>query len=192
MKKVIALTLAVLMCLTLMIGCGGRENAKTAVTNAMTALQKMDNDGIVKYFGEDASVADAFASEDPNDESAKEMATAMMGSMTFKVGEVKEDGDTATATVTLTNKDMEKIMNDFVTALLADVISGKLSEDSMTQEASMQYFKDAMNACTDTVSNEVTLPMTYTEEAGWQIAADVNLADAMTGNMLSVMSSFAG
>lgn len=191
MKKVIALTLAVLMCLTLMIGCGSRESAKTAAANAMTALQKMDNDGIVKYFGEQASITGVFQSGDETDQYAKEMAVAMLGNMTFTVGEVKEDGDTATAVITITNKDMDQVMGEYVTALLTDLMAGTITEDSMTDETSMKYFTNAMDACTDTVTNDVTISLNYTEEAGWIVTANTALADAMTGNMLTVLGSLA-
>ena len=188
MKKMLALTLAVLMCLALLAGCGGRESAKTAATNAMTALQKMDDEGMTKYFGEDASFSSSLGSDD----ATSQMVTAIMTGMTFQVGDVKEDGDTATANVTLTNKDMTEVINTFMTNLVTDAFSGKLTEDSMTDELSMQYFSDALAATTATVSNDVSLPMTYSKEAGWKISADATLADAMTGGFFTVLSGMQG
>ena len=186
MKKTLSIVLAVLLCLTLLAGCGGRESAKTAVTNGMNALITLDEEGMTKYFGNDASFSTAFEGQG---DSTREMVTQIMGGMTFSIGEVKEDGDTATATVTLTNKDMSVVMNAFMTNLIGDVMAGNVTEADMTDEKYMQYFADALTACTDTTSNEVTLPMSYTKDAGWTITADAALADAMTGGFLTALSS---
>lgn len=188
-KKLLALLLAAMMMLT-MTACG-RETPEEAITAGMTALQQLDDENLVKYFGEEANFS-AVATE--SDAGAVEIIRAMMPKMTYEIGEITEGEGTATAVVSITNVDMSVVMNNYITDLMVAMFGGTLTEDTMTDEYMAQMMIDTINACEDTVTTDVSFDMVYNTEAKcWNITCDDQaMANAITGQMLAAVNNLAG
>lgn len=190
MKKVLSIVLAALMATALLAGCGSaRPTAKQALTKALDALQKADQTTVDQYF-ESASDTDTLGEVigGTNDETSKAVVKTLFSGLAYEIKEVKEDGDTATATVTFTNKDMQQVLGAFLQNLFTAAFQENASDTDMTDEMSAKFFADAYNKTSGTVSNTITLQMNYTAENGWKIGGDTDFADAVTGGFITAIS----
>lgn len=188
-KKLLALLLAAMMLLGL-AACGARETPEEAITAGMTALQQLDDENLVKYFGEEANFS-AVATE--SDAGAVEIIRVLMPKLTYEIGEITEKDDTATAVVAVSNVDMSVAMSNYITDLMVAMFGGTLTEDMMTDEYMAQMLIGAINACEDTVTTDVTFDMVYNSEAKcWNITCDDEaMANAITGQMLDATNNLA-
>ncbi len=152
MKKIFAVILALTM-LVSFTACGGEENAKKALDNALTAIKNFDQEGMEKYIlgGKiDDSTLQATGAEE---------AKAIFSTFSWKITSCEEEGDKASASVDLTCVSLAGIMLDLSEEMMEKTMDGTLSlEDTDEYVANRmgEMIKDP-KAKTNTQNVEFTL-----------------------------------
>ena len=130
MKKIIAIILVLAMLLSF-TACGGEENAKKALNNALTAVKNFDQEGMEKY------LLNGKIDETALQATGAEEAKAIFSTFSWKIVDCDEEGDKASASVDLTCVSLAGIMLDLSAEMLEKTMDGTLSlEDSSEYVAS--------------------------------------------------------
>lgn len=179
-KKFLAISFVFIMSFSL-ISCGEKSDApEKVVANYLDALKSGDLESAKAYVkgGEDQIL-----NETEDEESATEM-NYILGTLSYNVVSAKTNDTTATVKTTITNVDMKPVMGEFVTQLFSLAFSG-LEEDEL-EAKQKEAFANAFEANKDTtIDTEVDIQLEKTE-TGWVIVPTDDLADGITGGLLSV------
>lgn len=179
-KKFLAITIVLVLSFCC-ISCGEKiDPPETVVTNYLNALKNQDLETAKKYVsGED----DQILSETEDEELASEMLTILQ-TLSFNVNPAEVNDSTATVKTTIKNIDMKPVMGDFVSELFSLAFSD-LDEETLETKQN-EAFTNALEKNKDTtIEKEVDIKLEKTE-TGWLIIPDDNLADGITGGLLSV------
>jgi len=184
MKKLLAVILTVVMSLA-MTACGERiDPPDKVVESALTAIKASDFETASNYFDTDPKETLDAAEDDQSDE----IKTKLMQGLEYSIISTEENGDTATVKTNIKNIDMSTVISDYINQAFEYVFSG-LSEDELNEK-----FIEILNTSMDNnkdnlIEKEVDIKLTK-GEAGWIITMDDDLADAITGGMLTMAKNF--
>ena len=180
MKKCVSLVLV----LILLLAGGGTPQpaAEDAVKEAFEAVKAMDQQTIQARF-----------TEDPLGDGQSEDVAAqqLVEHLSCQIVSCEQTADTAVATLQITNLDMQQVMDAYITAALEDLFTnlGAGIDEMSEEELDARYEQILQDILTggeiDTVTSEVEINLTYTEEGGWVIETTDPLTDAMMGGLLS-------
>lgn len=197
MKKIISMFVVFSMVLSL-AACGGSgESAEEAVKNAFAAAQAMDRATVQKYFGDEfleETMGDAVDdATDPEDVVQEELTGKFLKNLSCTVVESVEDGDAATVTAEITNLDLGLIMQEFMGAMIAEVLSGTAETEGLTTDETEAKYMAELNTLLEqdtnaTVTNTVELTLNKVE-GQWKIGLTDELMNSIFGGMMTFAES---
>ena len=164
------------------VGCSGGESPETAVTNYLTAFQNLDLETIDKYTNDTSETTDT-ADDAISDLENEETGKAFVENLTFEILSSTEEGDTATVKVSITNVDMANAMSQAISEMISLAFAG-LSEEELEQKSTEAMISAIANNKDTTYTKEVEISLVKGEN-NWLIVPDNDLADAITGGLVS-------
>lgn len=182
MKKIISITLALVMLAALLTGCGPkRESAESVVIKAITAVQNYDQEQAAIYWESEEDDSDELSELD--DECLK----ALFKNLTYEIVSSEEKETTATVTVKFTNIDSSAVFLDAFTAALqeafAHLFDEEYDEDAQDTFFSEEVLKNLTSGNYDMVTNEATIKLNLVDDQ-WVISEDNDEAfNAMCGDL---------
>jgi hypothetical protein len=188
MKKMIPILLVLVMLFT---GCGStKPTAEDAVDEAMEAVKTMDSQTMAARFDKAPLELEEMDMDD-------ETLSLLMQDLTYQVISCEENGNNATATLEITNLDMEQVMEAYLAAALQDVFENLASEiDSLTEEELDARYEKILHDTLasgeiETVTSTVEVNMTYTEDGGWVMQTSNEFTDAILGGLKTYADTLA-
>ena len=183
MKKLLAAVLTVIMAVSLG-ACGAKEGPDTAVSNYLNAIKAQDFKTASHY----VDVEYDELSGENEDEQSSAMMNSLMESLSYTIVSTEESADTATVKVNIKAIDMSLVMSDYISQAFTLAFSG-IAEDELQQKM-LEVFSTALeNNKENLIEREVDVALTKGEN-GWVITMSNELADAITGGLLTVADSF--
>lgn len=195
MKRIISLSL---ICTLLLMGCGGapKRSAQTpeeTINAAFTALKELDMATFNTYTNNKADGCQLFSdlSRRSSDNAYYSLAEAVVEDLSWEIHEVQIEGDTATADVTIHNKDFSNTMGIFVKDLItkiSDNIDENKSLKSLIHDSTKEAIKSPevllpyLQNCEDSFSVEVSIILKKTDDT-WKIQLNDSLCNNLTGNL---------
>lgn len=186
-RKILALLLCAVVCVSL-ASCGSkRESAQSVVENGIKALQNYDVESIQTYWG---SEVDESSGDDPQME---EMMKAVFSHLSYSIVSSNEDeaAGTATVTVEFTNIDMDKVVSSFMSEAITIVFQYALlpeeqqPSDEELEGMYMDKFMELLNnENNETVKKTADVELSLVDDE-WKIAPSEDVIDAMLGGMIS-------
>lgn len=126
-RKIITIILVLCVALTI-AGCSSSQKPSDAINEAVKAVQNMDKEKIMLYYGKDVTIVGDVNLYTPD------VVQALAGRILYTVDSVKKDGNMAQAQVTFTNVNMGVTYSKFFTALLNDDYLTDLIETAGEEE----------------------------------------------------------
>lgn len=187
-KRLLALTLAFVMCLTF-AACGEkRDSPETVVSNGIDAVKSLDQKALSAYW--DVESFDALSGSDDSEETTQLM-TLLVKNLSYKITSSEEKDSTATVSVEFTNLDMKSVMADVVSEAFSKMLEyAFLPEDQQpTEEETDAMFMEILTQLMDdneyeTVTASVNMELTLKDDK-WKISATDDVLDAMFGGFVS-------
>ena len=194
LKNIICLSL---ICAVLITGCGvsdagyKAQTPEDAIHTALTALKKLDmetfNACTNNQTGEQYRIfSDLFREKG---KSYLPLAEAIVANLSWEINDIQEDGDTATAQVTIYNKDFSNAVGNYIADMiryvdeqhqigadLSVLIGNIIKEVRGNPELLLPYLEE----CTDEISTKLTINLTRVDNT-WQIQLDDTLCEALLG-----------
>lgn len=189
-KKSLAVLFTFIMAFSC-ISCGEKiDPPEKVVASYLDALKNGDLTSAKAYVNEEN---DEILSE-TEDESTNTLINSILKNLTYKVVSTEVKDSTATVKATIKNIDMKTVMGEVFSELLSLAFSGLDAEALETKQN--EAFAKALEANKDTLKEtEVTIQLEK-KETGWIIIPTEDLADGITGGLLSyaddLNSSFGG
>lgn len=189
-KKSLAVLFTFIMAFSC-ISCGEKiDPPEKVVASYLDALKNGDLTSAKAYVNEEN---DEILSE-TEDESTNTLINSILKNLTYKVVSTEVKDSTATVKATIKNIDMKTVMGEVFSELLSLAFSG-LDADALETKQN-EAFAKALEANKDTLKEtEVTIQLEK-KETGWIIIPTEDLADGITGGLLSyaddLNSSFGG
>ncbi|MCQ4937383.1 hypothetical protein [Anaerotignum propionicum] len=189
-KKSLAVLFTFIMAFSC-ISCGEKiDPPEKVVASYLDALKNGDLTSAKAYVNEEN---DEILSE-TEDESTNTLINSILKNLTYKVVSTEVKDSTATVKTTIKNIDMKTVMGEVFSELLSLAFSGLDAEALETKQN--EAFAKALEANKDTLKEtEVTIQLEK-KETGWIIIPTEDLADGITGGLLSyaddLNSSFGG
>ena len=196
MKRLIGISLLLTILLT---GCSGGEKTSVqtpedTINTAFTALKELDMDTFNECTNNKAAsgyriMSDLFNKQ--HSDTYHQLAEAMVEHLSWEIKDVSVQDTTATASVTIHNKDFSDAIGMFVADLikkvnqnqkdgmdLSTLIKTTIDEAKNSPESTLPYLQN----CTKEFSVETTIQLKQTDN-GWQIQLDESLCDSLTGHL---------
>lgn len=156
------------------------EAAEDALTIAMEAVKNADIETAKEYFG-------GFSLSTNDDEEVaseggfiEENFSALFTKLSYKIGSVKVDGDTAEAKIKITNINMANVYYGSINSLIDSIL------DEQTEEEQTAKLSDSITTLIEEeetfVTTTVTVNMTCEEEK-WTIESSKEFIKALMGGL---------
>lgn len=127
-------------------------------------------------------LASAFEQENFDEETKK----LLFDKLEYKIKEVKEDGDTATVKVEVTNKDFKTAINNYMQKAIKAAFSGGLSNE----EDATNYLMEELNSSElQTVTSEQTITLKK-QDGKWEVSEDNDFVNILLPGFGEALSSF--
>lgn len=199
MKKVISLALALLLALSL-VGCSGSK-PDTVVTTFCAAVQAFDFEKAATCMQNGSEdLEDPYDDAEMEDLSSEQVMTYLKkctSKMTYKIGESKVDGESATVPVSFTYVDASAVitsaLSEYITQAFALAFSG--ADDARMEELFGSIFMEKTESVeTGTATADVTFRCVKVD-GDWKIAsfseeAEEALINILTCNIASALERF--
>ena len=163
--------------------------AEEALQIALAAVQDWDADTLQQYFTEDLAASFHLdgIQQDGGQSQNQEVQTLLFGNMTYQILSCTEDGETAAASVEITNKNMAQVMQAFVSKLMNAAFenSGQSEEPASPDEQYVSLLRESIEDSTVTdLTQTVAVTLRRTDQQ-WKVETTDALADALAGGLLS-------
>ena len=171
MKKILSIVLCLFVLLSV-AACGKTNEAAAALEKDLAALKSG------AFADTEILQGSAFANEEDM------MLDAMFARFSYKIGESKIDGDTATVAVTMTMVDMGEAFSAYMSAAMEHL-------DEANWDADGSYFAEMIKGeDVATTDFSVTVNMEKNADGVWAVAKEGNeaLYNALTGGLLDSLS----
>ena len=184
-KKFLAICFIFIMSFSC-ISCGEKiDPPDKVVANYLDALKNGDLTSAKAYVNEEN---DEILS-DTEDEETNSQINSILKTLSYNVVSTEVNDSTATVKTSIKNIDMKKVMGEVFSELLSLAFSG-LDEETLATKQD-EAFAKALEANKDTtVETEVEIQLEKTE-TGWIIIPTEDLADGITGGLLSYADNLA-
>lgn len=187
-KRLLALTLAFVMCLAF-AACGEkRDSPETVVSNGIDAVKSLDQKALAAYW--DVESFDDLSGSDDSEETTQLM-TLLVKNLSYKITSSEEKDSTATVSVEFTNLDMKSVMADVVSEAFSKMLGyAFLPEDQQpTEEETDAMFMEILTQLMDdneyeTVTASANMELTLKDDK-WKISPTDDVLDAMFGGFVS-------
>ncbi len=176
----------------------GAEKPEKTVSNALDAIKKQDEKKMVKYitYEELMNFEDTESEESKEAFDNQEIMKLFFKNLDYKIKSTKTKDNEATVKTQITNIDMKTVMQQYLTEAFqiafADAFTTdgtELSEEQINQKFE-QILIDKMSAKDlQTITTEVEIKL-QKKDNKWKIQLDDKLQDAITGGLLTSLSSF--
>ena len=198
MKRLIGLSL---LCVFLLTGCGTSQAKATTQTpeetihTAFTALKELDMATFNactnnKMAGGYHMLSDLFGTH-KNNEAYQQLAQAMVENLSWEINEVQVQEETATANVTIFNRDFSDALGTYIADLIQQInqnqkdgmdISTLIHSTAEQAKKSPENLLPYLQACQNTYTIDVIITLKQTTD-GWQIQLYDSLCDNLTGHL---------
>lgn len=173
------------------ISCGEKiDPPEKVVASYLDALKNGDLTSAKAYVNEEN---DEILTE-TEDESTNTLINSILKNLTYEIGTIDVKEATATVTTTIKNIDMKTVMGEVLSELLSLAFSGLDAEALETKQN--EAFAKALETNKDTIKETEVIIQLEKKETGWIIIPTEDLADGITGGLLSyadtMNSSFGG
>ena len=208
MKRIMKNILGVMLSAVLLLafaGCGGEsskqaapptpeEEAVAALDASLAALKSADINAIEELSGEEMleDAEGALGSE----EETKDVMTALFGHFDYQLGTPEKVDDThVNVPATVSNADMQKATNTWVSSLMEYAMSNPeiASDEDALHAKTVEELKSAVEKTVEgedgIVTKDVVFPMVL-EDGKWTVSDDVDdeVIDAITGGFMSAIN----
>lgn len=188
--------LAGIMALSLLIfaaGCAGPK-PEESVKACLDAMIKADYTKAAEYINGGAA-EDMLQAPEGDEEAGAALIEALLGRISYELGESKVSGDSATVAAKVTAPDMMtitgKVMMEAMGAAFAMAFSDAGSEDAIN-DMFMNAYQEAIET-TDAPMKTTNVTINLTKSgAKWLINSDDSLGDALTGGMITAWEQMEG
>ena len=191
--KMIIYAVAAVILILLVVVCAAKIKASKPAT-ALNNLVKELNNGNFKKAGEYCAdnTMDLFG-VDENIEDL-EMVKLYYKNISIKVNKVTKSKDTAVINVEISNKDLGKILNNYMNKakeLALENLNKKVTTKDMENQL-LQYFKSQFEAeGIETVTTTVDVVLNKVD-GKWKVVVDSNLRNSFLPGLYSLSNVFAG
>ena len=191
--KMIVYAVAAVILILLVVVCAAKIKASKPAT-ALNNLVKELNNGNFKKAGEYCAdnTMDLFG-VDENIEDL-EMVKLYYKNISIKVNKVTKSKDTAVINVEISNKDLGKILNNYMNKakeLALENLNKKVTTKDMENQL-LQYFKSQFEAeGIETVTTTVDVVLNKVD-GKWKVVVDSNLRNSFLPGLYSLSNVFAG
>lgn len=189
MKKVLSLSIALLMLLISLTGCGATAKPEATVKGLMEATKQLDFAVMDKYLGTDLS--DSSQEEMEEIDYFIDMAKEYLQKMEYEVLEATVDGDIAQVPVKVKYVDASTLIGEIFTEVLQQAVVQAFSATEMSEEKMNQMMIDIFEEKKDKVAEnfaEATIIFECTKTDGvWNITEfdETKYIDVITANTAS-------
>lgn len=199
MKRVVSFALALLLALSL-TGCSGSK-PDTVVKTFCGALQSFDFEKAAACMANGSEALedpydDPKMEEDLSNEQVMTYLKECASKMTYKIGEVKVDGENASVSVSFTYVDASPVitsaLGEYITQAFALAFSG--ADDAQMEELFSNIFMEKTESVeAGTAAADVTFNCVK-EDGDWKITAFTDEAEEVLTNILTsnIVSAFEG
>lgn len=184
MKRKLSILLLLIVSLALASCAPARIPASQAMSEAMDAIKVADYDKVKEYLGTDSPLGDEESPAEDYDGLTKDQLAAFFENLSYKILSSSEDKQTATVEIEITNKDMQAVFDNYLSA----AVEMFLSEDSedLTEEEQAAKVADILITLIeeqeDYVTSTVTVDMSYTD-GKWTIDSNPDFVNAIMGGL---------
>jgi len=168
LKRTLVTALAVVLC-ALLVACGGTSSGTSdeqaimgLLDDVFTGITEASDAEVDEAFGEDAvAILEGYGI------APKDVWDAAFSRLTYQIDDVTIDSDTATAQVTVSNVDFDKVIGELETYMASDEAAGL--ETGVVFEQFLDVLEDK-----DLEMSEQTVEVTFqkSEEDGWVMTSD--------------------
>lgn len=191
--KMIVYAVAAVILIILVVVCAAKIKASKPAT-ALNNLVKELNNGNFKKAGEYCAdnTMDLFGVDENTED--LEMVKLYYKNIDIKVNKVTKSKDTAVINVEISNKDLGKILNNYMNKakeLALENLNKKVTTKDMENQL-LQYFKSQFEA-EDIENVTTTVDVVLNKVDGkWKVVVDSNLRNAFLPGLYSLSNVFAG
>lgn len=185
-KAVLGLLAAVLACTlgVTLVGCGAsdEDKIKDAISSELDLIKNHDEATIEELEGSYASQFDQLGID------SGEFVNSWLDGFNYTIDSVTVDGDSATANVTVTVKQLVPVLNEWQPEYEAYVAENALTLDySTAMEQAGASFMEKLNAA-ETTTATVALPLQKDSDGNWTLtsSASTEFANALLGDTSSL------
>ncbi|WBW98401.1 hypothetical protein [Oceanirhabdus sp. W0125-5] len=178
MKKILCLSIVLLMSLTLLVSCGDKspnDEVTSAVKNTLTSLKKFDTK---KLQESTTGSADIF-----NESEGDELFSPIFSNMEFKVIETKVNDNKAVVTTEIESIDFTEFIGFMMQEALTLSFSG-IDEETMQKKLIEKIEKAIKDNKFSTTKRTVKINCKKID-GEWKVVADETLIKALFGEALS-------
>lgn len=191
--KMIVYAVAAVILILLVVVCAAKIKASKPVTALNNLVKELNNgnfkkaeeycaDNTMDLFGVDENVEDL------------EMVKLYYKNIDIKVNKVTKSKDTAVINVEISNKDLGKILNNYMNKakeLALENLNKKVTTKDMENQL-LQYFKSQFEAeGIETVTTTVDVVLNKVD-GKWKVVVDSNLRNSFLPGLYSLSNVFAG
>ncbi len=180
--SIIVITLIIILVIILTIM--SLKSPKTITLNFFKALKEDNNVEISKYIDYTTITQYLYESE-TNSDIESELAKNCFSELEYKIDNVTINGDSATVTLTTTNKNFRNALTKWTQSVYKKFIAGESMTNDEQKTLLNQYILDN-SIGTLTVSNDITL---IKENKEWKIQNNDNLEDAIFPGLREVVNT---
>lgn len=183
MKKFLKIILVIILIVAVLVGGYFgyvqlmKKQAKNTIDEMFIALKSGDENQIKKYI----NIEDAIDDSEEKSEGA-EMENIMLKKLNYEFESLDVKFNQCTAKLKITNKDLKKVFQNYMTKAISLAFSQTLesTSDEDIESELKQYFEEQYDSDnTETISTELTVTM-QKERGKWNITIDENeLVDAI-------------
>lgn len=190
-KKVIAVSVAVLTAGVMLYGCAGETSSpKTVVNDYFKGISKGDDKNVTELLSE-APVdfnQGLVKSSDENIKKAQKIIVDNFKKITWTTGEEKIEGDKATVDVKVKGPNMMKALESYISKALEEGLKAAFSGEELTTEKTEEMVNkmlvEAMEKMeTDEREGKISL---VKKEGQWKIEQNSELIKVIWGEMTSL------
>ena len=171
MKRIFAILLCFLLLGGLFSGCSSKSQIKSVTKDFCRSIQKLDIDEIQSFLDDSGGSFYASSEDNPMAQAAFDFIRTYTGDITYKIGSISHNDDTATVLVTYRYPDCMPIYLDAYKAFIPQAMYLALSgaDEELAAEAFADILEEEAESYTP-VWEETTVALELVEKSGsWKI-----------------------